>query len=302
MGDLSHPARRTWFHEVTGVFLNKTAMRRGIPRWLTLLFLLAGCSFSAENEGSAPQPVLRLAVTTSTQDSGLLDVLIPVFQEQQNIRVDVISVGSGAALRLGEAGDVDVVLTHAPAAEEAFMEAGYGDRREEVMNNRFAILGPAEDPACIRDLEPARALQQVAARGQTFVSRGDESGTHKREQMLWNLGGGRPPWDGYLQGGQGMGATLVIADELQAYVLSDRATYLKFKSKIDLVPLITTSDSLRNSYSIMTVNSKKHLGVNGKLAQLFVTFMISPAAQRIIRDFTVDGEPLFYPAHSPIQP
>ncbi len=268
--------------------------------WLVVsaIVMLAGCGRSGTDAGGQT-PVLRLAVTTSTRDSGLLDVLVPVFEKEHGVRVDVIAVGTGAALKLGEAGDVDVVLVHAREAEDAFMAARHGVRREDVMYNTFEILGPVDDPAGIRDMEPAAALTKIAVGGQRFVSRGDESGTHKREKKLWDDAKGRPQWDGYVESGHGMGATLTMADQMNAYVLSDRGTYLKFKKKIRLIPLVTSSESLRNPYGIMVVNPQKHPSIHSELAQTFVDFIISAAAQQLIRDYKIDGEQLFYPLRLP---
>jgi len=266
-----------------------------------LTVLLAGCSQDAHHGNPARQTVLRLAVTTSARDSGLLDVLIPDFEKKHGARVDIIAVGTGAAIKLGESGDVDLVLVHSREAEDAFISAGHGVRREDVMYNTFEILGPADDPAGIREMEPAAALRKVADGRQRFVSRGDDSGTHKRELELWNEGGQRPQWDGYVESGQGMGATLTMADQMNGYVLSDRGTYLKFKKTIRLVPLVTSSESLRNPYGIMVVNPRKHSGVNGELAQAFVDFMISAEAQQLIGDYKLNGEQLFYPLRLPGQ-
>jgi len=260
--------------------------------------MLAACAPPTNQERSAG-PVLRLAVTTSTRDSGLLEVLLPVFEQQQEVRVDVIAVGTGAALKLGAGGDVDVVLVHAREAEDDFMQAGHGVRREDVMYNTFQILGPPEDPAGIEEMEPVAALQRIAAAGERFVSRGDDSGTHKRELKLWHEGGGRPEWDGYLASGQGMGATLTMADQMNAYVLSDRGTYLKFQEKIRLVPLVASSPKLHNPYGILVVNPQQHPRVNAELAQAFVDFVISPDAQRLIRDHTIGGQRLFHPLRLP---
>jgi len=260
-----------------------------------LILLLGGCTKDARQDAAAEKAVLRLAVTTSTRDSGLLDVLVPLFAQEHNARVDVVAVGTGAALKLGEAGDVDVVLVHARKAEDAFMAAGHGVRREDVMYNTFEILGPSDDPAGIRDMEPADALQRIAQQGQKYLSRGDDSGTNKRELALWQEGGGRPQWDGYVESGQGMGATLTMADQMNAYVLTDRGTQLKFKDKISLVPLVTKSPSLRNPYGVMVVNPEKDPSINDKLAQAFVDFIISADAQRAIRDYRIEGQQLFHP-------
>ncbi len=261
------------------------------------LFTSAGCSSNSDEVISDRQAVLRIAVTTSTRDSGLLEVLNPVFEEQQGVRVDVIAVGSGAALKLGEAGEVDVVLVHSRDAEEAFMESSHGIRREEVMYNSFELLGPVADPAGIASLLPTAALQKIANDEQRFVSRGDNSGTHQREMKLWSAGDGRPQWSEYVESGLGMGAALTMANQMEAYILSDRGTYLKFKEKIDLIPLITSAENLQNRYGIIVVNPQKHSSINSKLAQRFVDFIISPKAQRLIRDYKIDGEPLFFPLH-----
>lgn len=260
--------------------------------------LAVGCS-TDDSKG-----VLRLAVTTSTRDSGLLDVLTPVFEREQNVRVDVIAVGTGKALKLGEAGDVDVLLVHAREAEDAFMAGGHGVRREDVMYNTFEILGPPSDPMGIAKLQPAAALQKIAAGSHRFLSRGDDSGTHQRELLLWKKSGSRPQWKGYAESGQGMGATLIMADQMVAYVLTDHGAYLRFKKKIELVPLVSSSKDLMhpdlmNPYGVIVVNPKKHSSIRGDLADAFTDFIISPRAQRLIRDFTVDGEQLFFPLRLP---
>lgn len=257
--------------------------------------LIGGCHWEKSASTSNSPSVLRVAVTTSTRDSGLLDEIHPAFEQQQNVRIDVIAVGTGAALKLGEAGDVDVVLVHAREAEDAFMAAGHGVRREDVMFNTFEILGPADDPAGIKDMEPSPALVKIAQSDSKFVSRGDQSGTHKRELKLWETAGGLKPWDGYLESGQGMGATLNMADQLQAYVLCDRGTYLKFKAKIELVPLVDSHESLRNPYGAIAVDPSKHTGIKHELANAYLDFLNSPETQQRIADYKVEGEPLFTP-------
>lgn len=265
--------------------------------WIVLLLviILPGCSTQAQPDGD--RAVLRVAVSTSTRDSGLLDQLVPLFEKEAKARVDIIAVGTGAALKLGQAGDVDVVIVHARDAEDAFMRAGHGVRREDLMYNTFQLLGPKNDPAGIRGIkDPAAALQRIAEQKSKFVSRGDESGTHQRETKLWNEAGGLPKWNGYIESGQGMGATLTMADQMNAYVLCDRGTYLKLRRRIGLVPLVSESPKLRNPYGILVVNPKTHPKVNGPLAHRFVDFMISPKSRKIIRNYKIDGATLFVPA------
>lgn len=257
--------------------------------------LLLGCRDASQAPTGG---VLRLATTTSAKDSGLLDELLPLFEAQQNCRVDVLAVGTGAALRLGELGEVDALVVHAPQAELALMEAGHGSRREAVMVNYFVVLGPEADPAGIRGCEPALALRKIQEQGLTFVSRGDRSGTHQRESALWEAAGGLKKWSGYQETGEGMGHTLTVADQLQGYVLADQGTYLKFRDKISLVSLLPESKDLVNPYSVIAVQPAKHDGINEVLATALIEFLISAETQRMINDYRVSGQPLFRAAHS----
>ena len=250
---------------------------------------------ASSSDGKLPAGVLRLASTTSTRDSGLFDVLLPVFESRHHCRVDVIAVGTGAALKLGESGDVDAVLVHARAAEEAFMQAGHGVRHEPVMYNFFIIVGPQDDPAGVSGLPAEKALQKIAAAGQVFVSRGDDSGTHKKELAIWKLSGERPEWDGYLEAGQGMGPTLVIADEKNAYALTDDGTWLKRRDDFRLKPVVEGDDQLRNPYAVMVVNPERHAEINTSLANAFADFLISEESQRLIAGYQVNGQSLFHP-------
>lgn len=267
----------------------------------TVLIQLAGCSGNINPPALKPTleedkgEVLRLATTTSTRDSGLLDELLPVFEKAQGCRVDVIAVGTGAALKLGEAGDVDLVLVHARQAEQAFMKAKHGVRHEEFMYNHFVLLGPPGDPAQIRSLDTIDAMTRIADENHRFISRGDNSGTHMRELSLWKKAQITPGWENYLAVGQGMGATLLVADEKQGYVLADMGTYLKFQAKIDLVPLANAAGSLRNPYSAIVVNPAKHEPINSRLANAVVDFLIADEAQRVIANYQVRGQQLFYP-------
>ena len=240
-----------------------------------------------------------MAVTTSTRDSGLLDELLPVFERQSGIRVDVIAAGTGKALKLGAGGEVDVVLVHSRPEEDAFIAAGYGVRREDVMFNTFELLGPSADPAKVQGLPAVEALAAIAAAKQPLASRGDDSGTHKRELALWKQSGGRPDWDGYVESGQGMGRTLIMADQRQAYVLADRGTFLKLQSKLGLVPLAHQDETLRNPYGILVVNPDKDPRINVTGAHRLADFFVSRETQQRIRAYQVEGESLFYPMRLP---
>ncbi len=239
---------------------------------------------------------LRLATTTSTDNSGLLAVLHPPFEQQMGVQVDVIAAGTGRALKLGENGDVDVVLVHAPAAERAFVAAGYGVKRLAVMHNDFVLLGPPADPARLRQsASVVAALQAVAEHGAVFISRGDDSGTHKKEQALWQQAGIVPAGRWYLAAGQGMGAVLRMADDKLAYTLADRGTYLAFKTKLSLQIVRQGDADLFNPYHVIMVNPKKHPHVKYRLARRYIDFIRGEAGQAIIRQFTRTGEPLFIP-------
>ncbi|HJX61949.1 MAG TPA: substrate-binding domain-containing protein [Dehalococcoidia bacterium] len=239
-----------------------------------------------------------LATTTSTQDTGLLDTLVPIFEDESGYNVKVIAVGSGQALAMGERGDADVLLAHAPASEEALVDSGAAINRLLVMHNDFIIVGPEDDPAGIKGMTAADGLAAIYEKGATFVSRGDDSGTHKAELALWkkaNLDPAGQSW--YEQSGQGMGATLTIANQTGAYTLADRGTYLAQKENLELAVLVEGDPVLFNIYHVMQVNPEKFDLVNGPGGEAFVEFMVSDATQAIIKDFGVDkfGEPLFIP-------
>ncbi len=244
-----------------------------------------------------------LATTTSVQDSGLLDALLPRFQEETGYVVRVIAVGTGQALELGRRGEADVLLVHAPDAEEQFMAEGNGKLRWLVATNDFVVVGPPDDPAGVRGTTSVLAcLQRIAERGATWVSRDDKSGTDLLEKRLWKEAGIDPagqPW--YLTSGQGMGQTLVLTDQKRAYTLSDRSTYLAFRSKVQLDVLCQGDPKLLNFYHVITVNPEKFPQVNAAGAEAFARFLVSPEAQQIIARFGADryGEPLFRPAVEP---
>ena len=242
------------------------------------------------------QERLRLATTTSTENSGLLAELHPPFEKKYGVKVDVIAVGTGKALRLGENGDVDVVMVHAPAAEISFVEKGHGVERLPVMHNDFVILGPQDDPAGLAGARTLNeALKKLSDSGSYFVSRGDDSGTHKKEMSLWHAAGKNPVGGWYMAAGQGMGAVIQIANDKQAYTLSDRGTYIAHKDKIGLVPVFEGDPELFNPYHVIIVNPEKHPHVKKESAQKYVDFIRSEDGQKIIRDFKKGGEILFKP-------
>jgi len=239
---------------------------------------------------------LRLATTTSTENSGLLAELIPPFEDRTGLKVDVIAVGTGQALKLGETGDVDLVLVHARASEDAFVAAGHGVDRRDVMHNDFIILGPSRDPAGVRDMGNAtEALKAIANRRVSFISRGDDSGTHKKEKALWKQAGLSPKGRWYRDVGQGMGAVITMSDDMQAYTLADRGTYLSMKSKIALEVLVEGDPKLFNPYGIIAVNPAKHPHVNYNGAMRFIAWITSPEGQNIISAVQREGQVLFYP-------
>ena len=239
---------------------------------------------------------LRMATTTSTQNSGLLDVLNPVFEKKHNIKVDVIAVGTGKALRLGENGDVDLVLVHAPDAEIKFVEDGNGIERAAVMHNDFVILGPASDPARLKNAAtPADAMKKISQTKSRFIARGDDSGTHKKEQQLWRLAGIQPQGNWYLSVGQGMGAVLQIAHDKLAYTLADRGTWLAYAGNTGLKVVFENDADLFNPYHVILVNPAKHPHVRVSTARAYSKFIRSRKGQKLIRDFRIDDKTLFHP-------
>ncbi|MAE64024.1 MAG: tungsten ABC transporter substrate-binding protein [Phycisphaeraceae bacterium] len=272
-------------------------MMRPLVRSTTLvaacLLIMAACG----ERGTSQRPVLRLAVTTSTRDSGLMDLLVPRFEAAHQVRVDVIASGTGKALKLGAHGDVDIVLVHDRDAELRFMEAGHGVRHEPIMHNRFQLIGPADDPVDVGGLSAAEALKRIAETGARFVSRGDDSGTHRKELQLWSVAypNGNPGWERYLESGQGMGSTLTMASQLQAYTLSDHGTWLAFKDRIDLVPQDLVGDAMINPYGVIAVNPEKSEQIRHALAVAFIDFLLSAEIQDVIGAYRIAGEPLFKP-------
>ena len=259
--------------------------------------LLTAFSILIMGQATADESLLRLATTTSTANSGLMDLLLPKFTGETGIEVHLIAVGTGKALRLGREGDVDIVLVHARHAEEAFVAAGYGIDRAEVMYNDFIIVGPETDPAgTAKSNTVAEVLQRIHASEKPFISRGDDSGTHKRELILWQSASKSPHGSWYREVGQGMGKTLQIANEIDAYTMTDRGTWLAYEARLDIRLLFEGDPPLFNPYGIIAVNPDRHPDVNYPGAIKLIKWMTSPAAQKMIGEFKVRGQQLFVPS------
>ena len=243
---------------------------------------------------------IRLATTTSTENSGLLGNLLPAFEKQSGIAVLSIAVGTGKALKMGELGDVDVVMVHAKAAEEQFLADGFGTRREEFMYNDFIIVGPADDHAQLRGTHSIEeALEKIVEHGAKFVSRGDDSGTHKKEQSLWKDIDMEPAGKWYLEAGQGMGKVLQMAGELGAYTLTDRGTWLNLRQGLDLELVFEADPRLFNYYGVIPINPEKHPHVKSAAAESLADWLISAEGQELIRAYTINGRPAFIPTRLP---
>lgn len=261
---------------------------------LLLLIVLTACAGTKKPEN----PEIILATTTSTRDSGLLDVLVPDFEAETSYTVKTIAVGTGQALKMGENGDADLLFVHAPAAEKEFMAGGYGSERLLVMHNDFVIVGPEDDPAGIASVESAtEALTKIAESGADFISRGDDSGTNKMELMLWESAGITPEGGWYQESGQGMAATLTIASELGAYTLTDRATYLHNLETLNLEILVEGDPVLLNVYHVIIVNPEKWPAANEAGARALAEYLVSTETQEKIGEYGVEefGQPLFFP-------
>jgi len=267
-------------------------MVRGMLIFLCIL-LLSAPLFAAEGR-------LKLSTTTSTENSGLLYDLLPPFEKRFNVKVDIIAVGSGKAIKLGENGDADVVLVHERDFEDKFVADGYGVNRRDVMHNDFVVIGPTADPAGVSKAKTAaEAFKLIAKKRATFVSRGDKSGTHSKELSLWRKAGAKPAGSWYMESGMGMGEVLIMAYEKGAYTLTDRGTYLVFQKegKINLPILFEGDPTLFNPYGIIAVNPARHPSVNYVMAMALIGWVTSQEGQRIIADFGKEkyGSPLFFP-------
>ncbi|MBI4562515.1 MAG: substrate-binding domain-containing protein [Candidatus Rokubacteria bacterium] len=252
----------------------------------------------AAGPADARRSAVILATTTSSQDSGLLDLLVPLFERKTGYTVKTIAVGTGQSLALADRGEADVVLAHAPELELQYLGRGNLINRRLVMHNDFILVGPAADPAGIKGLrQAADALKKISGHGARFVSRGDNSGTHARERALWQAAGITPRGAWYMESGQGMGATLTIASEKGAYALTDRATYLAFSKRVQLAILLEGDRPLLNLYHVMEVRGTRHPRVNAAGGKAFADFLVSAEAQAVIKTFGIEkyGQPLFFP-------
>src|SRR5512135_1590125 len=274
-------------------------MKRTFASLIMFMLLVSLFAFPSAAAAQPAQKNVILATTTSTQDSGLLDVLLPIFEKKTGYFVKTIAVGSGQAMAMGQKGEADVLLVHSPAAEKTFVSEGYGVNRRLVMHNDFIVVGPAEDPARIKGTKAAvEAFKKIASAGQVFLSRGDKSGTHSKELAIWKAAGMSPEgqkW--YQQTGLGMGQTLNVASEKKGYTLADRGTYLALKKNLGL-DILTEGDAiLLNIYHVIEVNPAKWPKVNAAGAKSFADFMVSKEAQEVVKTFGVDqfGSPLFFP-------
>jgi tungstate transport system substrate-binding protein len=260
--------------------------------------LTSGCLFLLMTNPTLAEQnkVLRMATTTSTENSGLLEAILPSFEKATGYEVHVIAVGTGKALRMGRDGDVDVVLVHAPAAEKKFVAEGYGINRRHVMYNDFVIVGPANDPAGIHGMKNAiQALSNIAQHKALFVSRGDDSGTNKKELILWHAAGIKPHGDWYREAGQGMGKVLQMASELQAYTLTDRGTWLAMSDKLPLKIQVEGDPGLFNPYGIIAVHPGRYPDINYQGAMEMITWITSKAGQSLIGNYQVHNKQLFIP-------
>jgi len=268
--------------------------RKGQEMRHVLIFILS-VSLGVGSVAAAEER-LRMSTTTSTENSGLLKVLLPPFEQQNNCKVDVVAVGTGKSLKIGEAGDADIVFVHARKLEDKFVADGFGVNRKDVMYNDFIIIGPADDPAGVKSAKTAaEALAKIAGAQASFISRGDESGTHQKEKEIWQAAGVKPAGAWYVEAGQGMGEVIIMATEKRAYTMADRGTYNAFKkAKTDLKIVFEGEQGLFNPYGIIAVNPAKFPHVKYDLAMKFIDYVTGPEGQQIIANYKVDGDPIFF--------
>ena len=270
---------------------------------ILLVLILFGCQVQEVEEPIVPEEpkVLRLTTTTSVNDSGLMEYLRPYLLEEANIEMEIVSMGSGAAIEAGQRGDADVLLVHSPAAEKTFVEEGYGIQRSTFMYNFFVIVGPESDPAGVKDLSAKDAFIKIRDAKSKFVSRGDNSGTHSKEKAIWKLAeldydSLSTETDFYISAGTGMGATLTMASEQEAYTLTDLATYLSMQDQLSSKVIVSASPDLRNDYSVIVINPDKVTNVDAETAKAFETWMLSESTLKLIAEYGKDtyGEALFF--------
>ena len=270
---------------------------------ILLVLILFGCQVQEVEEPIVPEEpkVLRLTTTTSVNDSGLMEYLRPYLLEEANIEMEIVSMGSGAAIEAGQRGDADVLLVHSPAAEKTFVEEGYGIQRSTFMYNFFVIVGPESDPAGVKDLSAKDAFIKIRDAKSKFVSRGDNSGTHSKEKAIWKLAeldydSLSTETDFYVSAGTGMGATLTMANEQEAYTLTDLATYLSMQDQLSSKVIVSASPDLRNDYSVIVINPDKVTNVDAETAKAFETWMLSESTLKLIAEYGKDtyGEALFF--------
>jgi tungstate transport system substrate-binding protein len=267
----------------------------GCLRRLVRVVLIGGFVFAVTSAMAAED--IRLATTTSTDNSGLLGVILPNFEAKYDGKVRVVAVGTGAALKIGEKGDADVLLVHARKLEDKFMAEGFGSVRKDVMYNDFIIVGPKKDPAGVRGSKDViAAMKKISASGAKFVSRGDESGTHQMEKAYWKDAGVAPQGAWYVSSGQGMGQVLTMAGQFEGYTLTDRATYAAYREKTGLEVLVEGDPRMFNPYGVIAVNPAKHAGLNNKGAMALVDWITSPEGQKGIADFKINGLQMFFPS------
>ncbi|MGR5259408.1 substrate-binding domain-containing protein [Vibrio astriarenae] len=261
---------------------------------LLSLFVASLTMLSSTFASADELPSVRLATTTSTYHSGLLDHLLPEFEKETGYHVDVIAAGTGKALKMGENGDVDILMTHAPQAEQDFVAKGYGIEPKPLMYNDFILVGPESDPAKVHEVKQvARAFRQIAEHNALFVSRGDDSGTHKKELTIWENSNTEPTFSAYRSVGQGMGPTLNMSSEMQAYTLTDRGTWLAYQSTLDLNVILEGDERLFNPYQVILVNPARYSGLNEQGARTFRDWLVSDRGQALINAFRLNGEQLF---------
>ncbi|HYF75843.1 MAG TPA: substrate-binding domain-containing protein [Symbiobacteriaceae bacterium] len=271
---------------------------RSLAAIILALLLTVGCTAKETKPEVPANPDVILATTTSTQDSGLLDVLLPIFEKDTGYKIKTIAVGTGQALAMGEKGEADVLLVHAPADEKKLVESGAAIERKLVAHNDFVVVGPKEDPAKVKGTKTAaEAMKKIAEAKAIFISRGDDSGTHKKEVSLWKTAAVKNEGQWYQQTGQGMGQTLNVANEKDGYTLTDRATFLSLQKNLQLEILLEGDAPLLNIYHVMLVNPAKFNKVNADGAKAFHNFLLSKEAQEAIGKFGVEkyGKPLFFP-------